>query len=65
MGNDFDTQDVVDEKIQTAAGIKDEFSGTVSAQNSENKGPDKLVIIGGGPAAWRLLPKLEDIVILK
>jgi len=59
MGSDFGTLDAVDEKIQKAAGIKDEFSGKVSAQNSENKGPEKLVIIGGGACGMAAATKIR------
>ena len=59
MRNDFDTQDLVDEKIQTAAGIENEFSRKVFAQNSENKGPDKLVIIGGGACGMAAATKIR------
>ncbi len=59
MGSDFCTQEAVDEKVQKAAGVKEEFSRKVSAQNPEKKGPEKLVIIGGGACGMAAATKIR------
>ena len=52
-------QEAVDEKIRKADGIKDEFSRRVSAQNSEKKSPEKIVIIGGGACGMAVATKIR------
>ncbi len=59
MESNFCTQDAVDEKVQKAAGIKEEFSSKVSAQNPEKKGPSKIVIIGGGACGMAAATKIR------
>lgn len=59
MGSEFDMQEAVDEKIRKADGIKDEFSRRVSAQNSEKKSPEKIVIIGGGACGMAVATKIR------
>ncbi len=59
MGSEFDIQEAVDEKIRKADGIKDEFSRRVSAQNSEKKSPEKIVIIGGGACGMAVATKIR------
>ena len=59
MESNFCTQDAVDEKVQKAAGIKEEFSSKVSAQNPEKKDPSKVVIIGGGACGMAAATKIR------
>lgn len=59
MGSDFCTREAVDEKVQKAAEVKEEFSRKVSAQNLEKKGPEKLVIIGGGACGMATATKIR------
>jgi NADH oxidase (H2O2-forming) len=59
MGSDFCTQEAVDEKVQKAAEVKKEFSRKVSAQNLEKKGPEKIVIIGGGACGMAAATKIR------
>lgn len=59
MGSHFDAHKAVNEKIHKATEIKDEFSRRVSAQNSEKKGPEKIVIIGGGACGMAAATKIR------
>jgi len=59
MESNFCTQDAVDEKVQKAAGIKEEFSRKVSAQNPEEKDPSKVIIIGGGACGMAAATKIR------
>jgi NADH oxidase (H2O2-forming) len=59
MGSDFCTPEAVDEKVHKAAEVKEEFSRKVSAQNLEKKGPEKIVIIGGGACGMAAATKIR------
>lgn len=59
MGSEFCTQEAVDEKVQKTAEVKEEFSRKVSAQNLEKKGPEKIVIIGGGACGMAAATKIR------
>jgi NADH oxidase (H2O2-forming) len=59
MGSDFCTLEVIDEKVQKTAEVKEEFLRKVSAQNLEKKCPEKLVIIGGGACGMAAATKIR------
>ena len=59
MGSDFCTQEAVDEKVQKAAEVKEEFSTKISAQNLGKKNPEKLVVIGGGACGMAVATKIR------
>lgn len=59
MESNFCTQDAGDEKVQKAAGIKEEFSRKVSTQNPEKKDSSKIVIIRGGACGMAAATKIR------